>query len=214
MVEDLAVCRRGWMAMFSQRRNFGVSVCSSSAVIDGSAHIPHGVVVVNAVTWAASARALGGAIERIAAKAPVVLLGRESLLREHARLILGGNVAFATHAADERFILGAVRAAAKGEMHFENGVLLKFLVEILGAKERRGNAVDREQLVLDFVANGKTNKEIGDRLGCSERTVKACLTGLLRKTGVSKRSALASYAVSNGLARLHRESPSRHALDS
>lgn len=58
----------------------------------------------------------------------------------------------------------------------------------------------RELDVLRFVAAGRTNHEIGESLFLSEKTVKARLTSILRKLGVTNRTQAAAVAMREGLA--------------
>ena len=57
----------------------------------------------------------------------------------------------------------------------------------------------READVLTLVAAGMTNPQIADRLYISPRTVKSHLETLLRKTGSTGRTQLATLAAANGL---------------
>jgi DNA-binding CsgD family transcriptional regulator len=49
-----------------------------------------------------------------------------------------------------------------------------------------------ERKVLRWVAEGKTNWQIGQILGCAERTVKKHLQHIYRKLGVDNRTAAAA----------------------
>ena len=51
----------------------------------------------------------------------------------------------------------------------------------------------RESQVLDLIAGGLTNREIGDRLGLAEKTVKNYVSGLLAKLGMERRTQAAVY---------------------
>ncbi len=59
---------------------------------------------------------------------------------------------------------------------------------------------ERESAVLDAVAGGLSNREIGRRLWISEQTVKFHLRNIYRKLGISSRTEAARYAYRNGLA--------------
>lgn len=61
----------------------------------------------------------------------------------------------------------------------------------------------READVLTLVAAGMTNPQIADRLYISPRTVKSHLESLLRKTGSTGRTQLATLAAANGLILSH-----------
>lgn len=58
---------------------------------------------------------------------------------------------------------------------------------------------EREMEVLQLVAQGLPNQEIGRRLFITERTVKAHITSLLAKLNLSDRTQLAIYAHTHGL---------------
>ncbi len=57
----------------------------------------------------------------------------------------------------------------------------------------------REGEVLQLVAKGATNKEIGDALFISENTVKTHLQNIMEKLHLANRSQAAAYAVQKGL---------------
>jgi DNA-binding NarL/FixJ family response regulator len=52
-----------------------------------------------------------------------------------------------------------------------------------------------------MVAEGLANKVIAQRLGISEKTVKAHLTSVFRQIGVSDRTQAALWAQRNGISR-------------
>ena len=58
---------------------------------------------------------------------------------------------------------------------------------------------ERESVVLEAVARGLSNREIGRELWISEQTVKFHLRNLYRKLGVSSRTEAARYAYRSGL---------------
>ena len=61
--------------------------------------------------------------------------------------------------------------------------------------ERRKGLTERERDVLRGVFDGLANKEIADKLGISESSVKAALQQLFQKTGVRTRSQLVRVAL-------------------
>lgn len=58
---------------------------------------------------------------------------------------------------------------------------------------------DREVEVLQYVAEGKSNKEIADTLMISEKTVKAHLRSIFRKLEVGDRAQAVAHAMRKGL---------------
>jgi DNA-binding NarL/FixJ family response regulator len=102
------------------------------------------------------------------------------------------------NSAPERFV-EATRRAAAGEVVLEGlpRGALGGIVEDVEALERRASGAmltDREQAVLAAAADGLTAREIGRKLGVSERTVTTHLNHIYRKLNVSSRIAALSAA--------------------
>jgi DNA-binding NarL/FixJ family response regulator len=69
-----------------------------------------------------------------------------------------------------------------------------------GARSAAGDDLsDRERAVLEAVARGLSNREIGRQLWISEQTVKFHLRNVYRKLGISTRTEAARYAYRTGL---------------
>jgi DNA-binding NarL/FixJ family response regulator len=62
----------------------------------------------------------------------------------------------------------------------------------------------RERQVLNLIMTARSNREIGEELGIEERTVKAYVASLMRKTGTDNRVSL-SVQATQGSMRTHRE---------
>ena len=61
----------------------------------------------------------------------------------------------------------------------------------------------RELEILEFVTNGMSNKEIANRLGISQQTVKNHMTSILKKLNVQDRTQAAVTALRHGWVRIH-----------
>jgi DNA-binding NarL/FixJ family response regulator len=94
-------------------------------------------------------------------------------------------------------LLGAIRAAARGEAPLAP----KAATEVLAARagQRDAELSGREQEVLALVAEGLPNKLIARRLEISEKTVKAHLTRVFQRIGVSDRTQAALWAQRHGI---------------
>jgi two-component system nitrate/nitrite response regulator NarL len=81
---------------------------------------------------------------------------------------------------------------------------LRYLLEVLAAPPQirlvsaRGDILlsPREQEVVHWVTEGLTNREIADRLGLTENTIKNYMFRIFEKLGISKRVELVLYAAS------------------
>ncbi len=93
----------------------------------------------------------------------------------------------------------AVRAAADGR-HYADPTLAAAVIAGPGRSDgRSGGLTRRETDVLRLVADGRSNRDIGERLGISVRTVEAHCLHLMRKVGVRARRDLAQFAAAAGI---------------
>jgi LuxR family maltose regulon positive regulatory protein len=99
----------------------------------------------------------------------------------------------ATTAQDRLLKLGAEAEAERA------GQLLKLLTRGGGDGQRLSRITRREREVLGLLAQGLTNRQIAERLVVSEHTVHRHVTNILRKLGLSSRTAAAAYAVRSGM---------------
>lgn len=66
-------------------------------------------------------------------------------------------------------------------------------------KEQRNGLTNREVEVLELIARGMTNQEVGYELSVSDRTVAAHLRNIFEKVGAANRAEAAVYAIRNGI---------------
>jgi two-component system, NarL family, nitrate/nitrite response regulator NarL len=67
-------------------------------------------------------------------------------------------------------------------------------------RDRDYGLTPRELKIVEKIANGSSNKEMGQEFSISERTVKHHLTNVFNKLGMSSRLELAVFALEHGLA--------------
>jgi DNA-binding NarL/FixJ family response regulator len=107
----------------------------------------------------------------------------------------------------------AIRLAVEAVMH--GGIwaprrLLSLLIDRL--LNQNGGSIalaapilsPRERQVLDLIMTARSNREIGEELGIEERTVKAYVASLMRKTGTDNRVSLSVQATQDSM-RTNRE---------
>lgn len=131
------------------------------------------------------------ATKRIVTKYPdvkVVVLSSFSERRTVLEAIDAGAAGYLLKDGDMEDILRAVRAAAQGE----SPLAPRAAQAILSARpSRQLPALSvREREVVDFVITGLRNREIADRMGITEKTVKTHLTHVYQRLGVSTRAEM------------------------
>jgi DNA-binding NarL/FixJ family response regulator len=60
--------------------------------------------------------------------------------------------------------------------------------------QRMAKLSAQERRILDLIADGKTNRQIGTEMFLAEKTVKNYVSSLLQKMGFSRRTEAAVYA--------------------
>jgi two-component system, NarL family, response regulator LiaR len=105
-------------------------------------------------------------------------------------------------------VIEAIRDVYRGELALKPSLALRVIRE-LGRPSSLPPAeeplTDREVEVLQLVAQGLSNREIGDRLKISERTVRSHVSSFLEKLHLANRTQAALYALREGLASLDAE---------
>lgn len=67
------------------------------------------------------------------------------------------------------------------------------------SEDRPYKLTAREREIIQLITQGCTNRDIADKLGISEETVKRHLTNIFDKVGMSNRLELAIFALAHGL---------------
>lgn len=209
LVEDSILFRSALRNILDRSKSLSVVACPGSRIRSRSVNVKqYAVVVIDAVTWSAGLQALRDAVRWLSVSAPVILLGRDDLMESHMEAVRAGAVGYIKQTVSDRVVIKAVKAVAHGEVWFERGLFRSVFIQSSLAEMRRQKSgfTSTEEQIMTFLASGRTNKEIGVSLDLTERTIKGYVSNLFRKTGISNRSGLASYAVVHGLGHLTQNS--------
>ena len=101
---------------------------------------------------------------------------------------------------DEQGLVRAIKEVAEGRSILDPAVTRRVMKRVKdGAPATQPGKLDRlsaqERRVLELVAQGKTNKEIGLAMRLSDKTVKNYLSNLMEKLQLSRRSQAAAFYV-------------------
>ncbi len=110
-----------------------------------------------------------------------------------------GAIGYLLKDAPREDLFRAIRAAAKGESFLAPAVATRLMGRMRAPAEETLSA--REMQVLEMVAQGASNKEIGRQLHISEATVKTHLIHIFDKLGVSDRTQAVTVAMQRGIMR-------------
>jgi DNA-binding NarL/FixJ family response regulator len=93
-------------------------------------------------------------------------------------------------------LIEGVRRVARGESLLDPAVTARVLDRIRHRDEADELATlsNQEQTILELIAEGLTNRQIGERMFLAEKTVKNYVSNMLGKLGMSRRAEAAAYA--------------------
>jgi two-component system, NarL family, response regulator DevR len=95
-------------------------------------------------------------------------------------------------------LVRAVQTVGRGESLLDPAVTKGLLDRLRKGKhlfkdERLARLSAQEERILELIAAGKTNREIGEKLHLAEKTVKNYVTSILSKLEVARRAEAAAY---------------------
>ncbi len=124
--------------------------------------------------------------------------------------VLAGAAGYVLKDVNAARLVDTVRRAAQGHSVMNVRVAQRATA---GLRERAddddprlGSLGLRERQILRLIADGLTNRQIGERLGLAEKTVKNYVSSLLSKLGLERRTQAAVFQLEHGE---HESSPAR-----
>ncbi|SDZ10518.1 DNA-binding response regulator, NarL/FixJ family, contains REC and HTH domains [Evansella caseinilytica] len=115
--------------------------------------------------------------------------------------IVAGASGYLLKEIDTIELIQSIEKVAKGESLLDPAATLKVMNRL-----RRGETMKetekltpQEKQVLSFIANGKTNREIGKAMHLSEKTIRNYVSNIFSKLDLHNRAEAAAYAVRNKL---------------
>ncbi|MBC2934224.1 response regulator transcription factor [Nocardioides sp. zg-1228] len=201
VADDHAVVRRGLAGLIESSDDLevvGVARDGNEAVEQVREHTPDVVVMdlqMPELDGVAATRAIVGA----GGSTEVLVLTSFS---DHARIdaaIEAGAVGYLLKDAEPDVLLDGIRAVARGESPLDPRAARRVLSRRRSAPGATGQGTaqaelsPREAEVLRLVVEGLLNKQIAQRLGITERTVKAHLTSAYQRIGVADRTQAALW---------------------
>ena len=140
----------------------------------------------------------------------VILMLTEAERDKAVRVVRLGARGILFKDADQALLTKSIRKVHNGEVWIDNPILSQALESLVSkppappgmSGQRDARLSSREMEVVRCVSMGLRNKEVADKLGVSEATVKNHLTSIYSKLGVSDRLELILYAIHHRLIRV------------
>ena len=138
---------------------------------------------------------------------PVIMLTSHADSEALFEAIEAGASGYVLKRIGSNELVDAVRTVASGGSLLDPGVTRPILERIrnAGRLEEAGAFADlteQERRVLANVADGASNRQIAERMGLAEKTVRNYVSNVLAKLALESRSQAAAYAIRNRLPEL------------
>jgi DNA-binding NarL/FixJ family response regulator len=119
------------------------------------------------------------------------------------RCFRNGALGYAVRLEDFDHLVQAIHSVYLGHRYLSQLIIDQMLDAAIAGKEFEKSVDDRisarEREILQLIAEGRSNSEIGKSLVISTRTVETHRNNLMRKLGLSSQIEIIRYAVKQGL---------------
>jgi DNA-binding NarL/FixJ family response regulator len=137
------------------------------------------------------------AIHREFPRTGVLVLSNYEGSEDVHRALRAGALAYLTKDAGAEELIGAIMAVRAGRRYLPAAIGMLLAERLPGAA-----LTDRERDVLRLLVDGRSNREIADRLNIAENTVRVHVSRILDKLGVADRTQAVLLAIQRGLVHL------------
>lgn len=148
------------------------------------------------------------AIKKTCPEVQVLALTMHEDLAFFFRILQAGASGYVIKGADPGELLDAIRAVAQNKAYLSPVLTRKLFdnyllrLEVGEENDSYGKLTDRERDVLKLVGEGRTSREIAERLFISINTVERHRTNIMDKLGMHNKAELIRLAIRKGLVKL------------
>jgi len=206
LVDDHSIVRLGLMTLINDQPNMEVvgEAGTAGEALRAVEHLKPDVVLMDIRMPGEGGIEATHQITTRFPKTRVVMLTSYADDELVVRAIRAGAAGYVLKQVDNKELLRAIEAAARGEALLDPATTARLLAHVRDAERRVDEDAfrelsDREMDVLAPLTRGKTNSEIGQLLNLSEKTVSNYVSTILEKLNLSNRIELATYAVKHHL---------------
>jgi DNA-binding NarL/FixJ family response regulator len=196
LVDDHTVVRRGFRRLLDD--SIGLKVVGEAGDGDEAIRIAQklkpGVVVMDCAMPGTNGLVATEEIIKTCPDTAVLILSMHSEYTWVRKAMQIGARGFILKNANELDLGAAIKRVAAGELVFDPQ-----LPAAPANRRGRRDLTSRELEILHLIVEGRSNKEIGDRLGISSNTVDVHRSRIMNAAGVRKTADLVVYAIRRGL---------------
>ena len=212
IIDEEVFFRVGVRQALSQEPDFNILDCDPAQdpleLID--VNLPS-VVLLGSKIAAHNGMDLGRRIARYYPNTKVIMLSPDPNDEELFEVIKTAAVACLNRNIAREELISTIRQASRGEYPINDSLITrprvaKRVLEEFEGISSMGKAMEavvapithRETQILNYVAEGNTNKQIAHTLGISEQTIKSHVSAILRKINANDRAHAVALAMRRG----------------
>ena len=199
LVDDHEVVREGLRTLIGRHTGLVVAAEASTMAeaIAGAAKAKPDVIIMDVRLPDGSGVEACRAIREARPETRVIMLTSYADDEALFASIIAGAAGYLLKQTRGQAVIDAITAVAQGRSLLDPEVTGKVLERVRRGREDEDPAfaslTDQEHKVLEQLAEGKTNREIGAVLFLSEKTVKNYVSRILDKLGLARRAEAAAY---------------------
>ena len=199
LVDDHEVVREGLRTLISKNKNMLVAgeAATMAEAIEGAARAKPDVIIMDVRLPDGSGIEACRTIREARPETKVIMLTSYADDEALFASIVAGAAGYLLKQTRGQAVTDAITSVAQGRSLLDPDVTGKVLERVRRGREDEDPAfaslTDQERKVLERLAEGKTNREIGELLFLSEKTVKNYVSRILDKLGLSRRAEAAAY---------------------
>jgi two-component system NarL family response regulator len=199
IADDHTVVRAGIRALLSTDPGLKVvgEAENGAKAVDAYARLLPDVVVMDLRMPIQDGVQATRAIRQIDPRGAVIILTTHQGDEEIHAALEAGAMGYILKNSPGDDLAAALRAVAGGKRWIPNAIAKK-----MEAHSAKAKLTDRELDVLQRLVGGDSNKELADKMGLTEHTVKAHLKNITAKLGVRDRTEAVTVGLRRGIIRL------------
>jgi DNA-binding NarL/FixJ family response regulator len=117
-----------------------------------------------------------------------------------SNMLKAGALGYILKESNKDELIDAIKSVALGKKYYSNEVSVTLINSLMSDdKDKDKELSEREIEILSFIASGNTNREIGEKLFISGRTVETHRRNILNKLEVKNTAEMIKYAIQNKL---------------
>ena len=195
LVDDHAIVRYGIRSLIE--RTDGVEVCGEAENLQEAYHkvseLEPDIVLLDIRLPDGDGAAGCREIKKLSPGVKVIILtayAEDSIVLEAVR---AGAEGYLLKNIDSNNIITAIRDVAEGKPALGDTIASQVMNALKMDRKETEDLTPQEKNILELVSQGKTNKEIGEVLYISEKTVRNNMSKILKKINATNRTMAAIY---------------------